>query len=81
MASRICSDPTFVLSQASADQSSVDMDVASIISSFAFSLIHVVAIITIMSQVAWQVFIIFIPVIAISIWLQVYTLVFPCTHA
>lgn len=56
------------------------MEVASIIGSFAFSLIHVVAIIIVMSQVAWQVFIIFIPVIDVCLWLQVYTLVFPFTH-
>ncbi|RDX68620.1 ABC transporter C family member 3, partial [Mucuna pruriens] len=63
-----------VLNRASTDQSAVDTDIPSQIASVAFSAIQLVGIIAVMSQVAWQVFIIFIPVIAISIWYQQYYL-------
>lgn len=39
--------------------------------SLAFSMIQLLGIITVMSQVAWQVFVVFIPVIAVGIWYQV----------
>ncbi|KAH6822716.1 multidrug resistance-associated protein 3 [Perilla frutescens var. hirtella] len=61
-----------VLSRASTDQSSVDLRVASIMGQFAFSILQVLGIIAVMSQVAWQVFIIFIPVFCICMWLQRY---------
>ncbi|KAK7276926.1 hypothetical protein RIF29_18075 [Crotalaria pallida] len=61
-----------ILNRASTDQSAVDSDIPSQIGSFAFSLIQLFGIIAVMSQVAWQVFIVFIPVIAISIWYQQY---------
>ncbi|KAB1199140.1 ABC transporter C family member 3 [Morella rubra] len=38
---------------------------------FAFSIIHLTGTIVVMSHVAWQVFIVFIPVIATCIWYQV----------
>ncbi|KAL8492102.1 hypothetical protein ACS0TY_023647 [Phlomoides rotata] len=66
--------PNFILSQASKDQSWVDLHVASTIGSFAFAIIQLIGIIAVMSQVAWQVFIIFIPVITICICLQRYNI-------
>nr|KYP56392.1 ABC transporter C family member 3 [Cajanus cajan] len=61
-----------VLNRASTDQSAVDTDIPYQIGSFAFSLIQLFGIIAVMSQAAWQVFIVFIPVIAVSIWYQQY---------
>ncbi|CAL0317439.1 unnamed protein product [Lupinus luteus] len=61
-----------ILNRASTDQSAVDTDIPSQIASFAFSLIQLFGIIAVMSQAAWQVFIVFIPVISISIWYQQY---------
>ncbi|KAL8462294.1 hypothetical protein ACS0TY_033372 [Phlomoides rotata] len=61
-----------ILNRASTDQSTVDLNMASIIGAFAFAIIQLIGIIAVMSQVAWQVFIIFIPVIAICIYLQRY---------
>lgn len=57
--------------QASTDQSAVDTALPIEMGTVAFSIIQLLGIIAVMSQVAWQVFIIFIPVIAISIWCQV----------
>ena len=57
--------------QASTDQSVVDTLLPFQMGSVAFSIIQLLGIIAVMSQIAWQVFIIFIPVIAISIWYQV----------
>jgi len=59
------------LLQASTDQSEIDTGFAPQIGAFAFSIIQLLGIIAVMSQVAWQVFVIFIPVIAICIWYQV----------
>ncbi|KAB1199138.1 ABC transporter C family member 3 [Morella rubra] len=59
-----------ILNRASTDQSAVDLNMAVQVGSFAFSMIQLLGIIAVMSQVAWQVFIIFIPVIATSIWYQ-----------
>ncbi|KAJ8644490.1 hypothetical protein MRB53_006238 [Persea americana] len=61
-----------ILNRASTDQSAVDLQIPYQIGSFAFSIIQLLGIITVMSQVAWQVFIIFIPVIAVCIWYQQY---------
>ncbi|XP_020982729.1 ABC transporter C family member 3 isoform X2 [Arachis duranensis] len=63
-----------ILNRASTDQSSVDTDIPNQISSVAFTLIQLLGIIAVMSQVAWQVFFVFIPVIAASIWYQQYYL-------
>lgn len=57
--------------QASTDQNEVDTNIPSRVGAFAFSVIQLLGIIAVMSQVAWQVFIIFIPVIAACIWYQV----------
>jgi ATP-binding cassette subfamily C (CFTR/MRP) protein 2 len=52
----------------------VDLNIASQVGAVAFSMIQLLGIIAVMSQVAWQVFIIFIPVIGTCIWYQVYHL-------
>ena len=57
--------------QASTDQTAVDLIIQYQVATFAFSSIQLLGIIAVMSQVAWQVFIIFIPVIAVCFWYQV----------
>ncbi|PPR95342.1 hypothetical protein GOBAR_AA25328 [Gossypium barbadense] len=61
-----------ILNRASTDQSAVDMNIAYQVAAFAFAVIQLLGIIAVMSQVAWQIFIIFIPVIATCIWYQQY---------
>ncbi|KAH1083796.1 hypothetical protein J1N35_023557 [Gossypium stocksii] len=61
-----------ILNRASTDQSAVDMDIAHQVATFAFSVIQLLGIIAVMSQVSWQIFIIFIPVIGTCIWYQKY---------
>nr|KYP42184.1 ABC transporter C family member 3 [Cajanus cajan] len=63
-----------ILNRASTDQSAVDVDIPFQIGAFAFSVIHLLGIIMVMSQVAWQVFTVFIPITAIGIWYQQYYL-------
>ncbi|KAI8006859.1 ABC transporter C family member 7 [Camellia lanceoleosa] len=60
-----------ILNRASTDQSALDLDVPNQLGNFAFLMIELLGIIAVMSQVAWQVFIVFVPVIATCIWLQV----------
>jgi hypothetical protein len=62
--------------QASTDQSEVDTNIADHMGSVAFSIIQLVGIVAVMSQVAWQVFALFIPVFAACVWYQV-----PSTHS
>lgn len=57
--------------QASNDQSVLDLELAGRLGWCAFSIIQILGTIGVMSQVAWQVFVIFIPVTAICIWYQV----------
>ncbi|GFP80474.1 ABC transporter c family member 3 [Phtheirospermum japonicum] len=61
-----------ILNRASTDQSTVDLNTASIIALFVFAIIQLLGIMAVMSQVTWQVFIVFFPVVAICIWLQRY---------
>ncbi|XP_062098735.1 ABC transporter C family member 3-like [Humulus lupulus] len=61
-----------ILNRASTDQSAVDLSIAYQVASFAFSMIQLLGIIIVMCQVAWQVFIVFIPVIAACIWYEQY---------
>ncbi|XP_022735021.1 ABC transporter C family member 3-like [Durio zibethinus] len=61
-----------ILNRASTDQSAVDMNIPYQVGAFAFSVIQLLGIIAVMSQVAWQIFIIFIPVVATCIWYQQY---------
>ncbi|KAG4112037.1 hypothetical protein ERO13_D13G138300v2 [Gossypium hirsutum] len=61
-----------ILNRASTDQSVVDLTMPLLVGAFAFSVIQLLGIIAVMSQVAWQIFIIFIPVITTCIWYQQY---------
>ncbi|GMJ11480.1 ATP-binding cassette C3, MULTIDRUG RESISTANCE PROTEIN 3, multidrug resistance-associated protein 3 [Hibiscus trionum] len=61
-----------ILSRASTDQSAVDLNIPDQVASVAFSVIQLLGIIAVMSQVAWKIFIIFIPVVATCIWYQQY---------
>ncbi|KAF8683747.1 hypothetical protein HU200_044680 [Digitaria exilis] len=61
-----------ILNRASTDQSEVDTNIADQMGSVAFSIIQLVGIIVVMSQVAWQVFVVFIPVFAACVWYQRY---------
>ncbi|PPS06068.1 hypothetical protein GOBAR_AA14585 [Gossypium barbadense] len=61
-----------ILNRASTDQSVVDLTMPLLVGAFAFSVIQLLGIIVVISQVAWQIFIIFIPVIATCIWYQQY---------
>uniref|UniRef100_A0A2P2JCN5 ABC-type xenobiotic transporter n=1 Tax=Rhizophora mucronata TaxID=61149 RepID=A0A2P2JCN5_RHIMU len=61
-----------ILNRASTDQSVVDLEMAQRLGWCAFSTIQILGTIAVMSQVAWQVFVIFIPVTAICIWYQQY---------
>jgi len=58
--------------QSSTDQSTVDTDIPYRLAGLAFALIQLLSIIILMSQVAWQVFPIFLVILGISIWYQVY---------
>ncbi|XP_050216934.1 ABC transporter C family member 3-like [Mercurialis annua] len=59
-----------ILSRASVDQSAVDTQIPNLLKAVAFSLIQILVIIVVMSRVAWQVFIVFIPMVVASIWYQ-----------
>ncbi|KAK3032481.1 hypothetical protein RJ639_037294 [Escallonia herrerae] len=61
-----------ILNRASTDQSAVDLNIPFQVGAFAFSMIQLLGTIGVMSQVAWQVFLVFVPVIGICIWLQQY---------
>ncbi|PNT73183.1 ABC transporter C family member 3 isoform X2 [Brachypodium distachyon] len=61
-----------ILNRASTDQSQVDTSIANKMGSIAFSIIQLVGTVAVMSQVAWQVFAVFIPVIAVCFWYQRY---------
>ncbi|KAK9275695.1 hypothetical protein L1049_022962 [Liquidambar formosana] len=61
-----------ILNRGSTDQSALDVDIPFLFGSFATSMIQLLGIILVMSQAAWQVFIIFIPVIATCVWYQRY---------
>jgi len=60
-----------VLLQASTDQCALDTEIPYQIASFAFIVIQLPGIIGVMSQAACQVFVVFIPVIAVNLWYQV----------
>ncbi|XP_065873323.1 putative ABC transporter C family member 15 [Euphorbia lathyris] len=61
-----------ILSRSSTDQSTVDTDIPYRLAGLAFALIQLLSIIMLMSHVAWQVFLLFLIVIGISIWYQAY---------
>ncbi|KAG5521929.1 hypothetical protein RHGRI_034222 [Rhododendron griersonianum] len=59
-----------ILSRASTDQSIVDTDIPYRLAGLAFALIQLLSIIAIMSQIAWQVILLFVVILAISVWYQ-----------
>ncbi|KAI9215576.1 hypothetical protein POPTR_T124506v4 [Populus trichocarpa] len=61
-----------IINRASTDQSALDMEIPHTVEGLAFEAIMLLGIIAVMSQVAWQVFIVSIPVIAACIWYQQY---------
>ncbi|XP_065862551.1 ABC transporter C family member 3-like [Euphorbia lathyris] len=61
-----------ILNRASTDQSEIDLQIAYQVGTVAFTLSQLLGIIGVMSQVAWQIFIIIIPVFLICIWYQKY---------
>ncbi|XP_028771314.1 putative ABC transporter C family member 15 [Neltuma alba] len=61
-----------ILNRCSTDQSTVDTDIPYRLAGLVFALIQLLSIIVLMSQVAWQVILFFLVVLAISIWYQAY---------
>ncbi|GJY04827.1 ABC transporter C family member 3-like protein isoform X3 [Tanacetum coccineum] len=61
-----------ILNRASTDQSAVDLTIPNAIGVFAFAVVQLLAVIAMMAQISWQVFLVFVPFIAICIWLQQY---------
>ncbi|XP_057748917.1 putative ABC transporter C family member 15 isoform X1 [Arachis stenosperma] len=61
-----------ILSRSSTDQSTIDTDIPYRLAGLVFALIQLLSIIMLMSQVAWQVILVFLVVFAISIWYQAY---------
>ncbi|MCL7023890.1 hypothetical protein MKW94_028354, partial [Papaver nudicaule] len=61
-----------ILNRTSTDQSVLDLELPTRVGWCAFSIIQILGTIAVMSQVAWQVFVIFIPVTGICIWYQQY---------
>ncbi|PHU04632.1 ABC transporter C family member 5 [Capsicum chinense] len=61
-----------ILNRVSTDQSVLDLEMANKLGWCAFSIIQLIGTIAVMSQAAWEVFAIFIPVTAVCIWYQQY---------
>ncbi|XP_020203574.1 ABC transporter C family member 3 isoform X1 [Cajanus cajan] len=61
-----------ILNRASTDQSALDMNISNLVWAIAFNLIQFMGNIFVMSQAAWQVFVVLIPVMAACIWYQRY---------
>lgn len=61
-----------ILSRVSTDQSALDLEVCNRFAGLAFNIIQFTGIIVVMSQIAWQIFALFIPVIGFSLCLQRY---------
>ncbi|KAM7275028.1 hypothetical protein ACFE04_016894 [Oxalis oulophora] len=61
-----------ILNRASTDQSVLDLEMAMRLGWCAFSIIQLLGTVAVMSQVAWEVFLIFIPVTVVCIWYQQY---------
>ena len=53
------------------DQSTLDMYIANVLWAVTLNLVQLLGNVVVMSQAAWQVFIVLIPVMAASIWYQV----------
>ncbi|CAN0890518.1 ABC transporter C family member 9 [Linum grandiflorum] len=61
-----------IMNRASTDQSVLDLEMGQRLGWCAFSIIQILGTIAVMSQVAWEVFVIFIPVTGVCIWYQQY---------
>ncbi|XP_049932985.1 putative ABC transporter C family member 15 isoform X2 [Nymphaea colorata] len=61
-----------MLNRSSTDQSTLDTDIPYRLAGLVFALIQLLSIIILMSLVSWQVFVVFLVVIAICIWYQGY---------
>ncbi|EOA32624.1 hypothetical protein CARUB_v10015919mg [Capsella rubella] len=61
-----------ILNRASTDQSAVDLRLPSQFSILAITVVNILGIIGVMGQIAWQVLIVFIPVIAACAWYRQY---------
>ncbi|KAF8399890.1 hypothetical protein HHK36_015760 [Tetracentron sinense] len=61
-----------ILNRSSTDQSIVDTDIPYRLAGLAFALIQLLSIIILMSHVAWQVFLLFLVILAVSIYYQTY---------
>ncbi|KAJ8773515.1 hypothetical protein K2173_005761 [Erythroxylum novogranatense] len=61
-----------ILNRSSTDQSTIDTDIPYRLAGLAFALIQLLSIIILMSQVAWQIFTLFLFILGISIWYQAY---------
>ncbi|XP_070021291.1 putative ABC transporter C family member 15 isoform X2 [Nicotiana sylvestris] len=61
-----------ILNRSSTDQSIVDTDIPYRLAGLAFALIQLLSIVVLMSHVAWQIFFLFLLVLAISMWYQAY---------
>ncbi|CAJ2659692.1 unnamed protein product [Trifolium pratense] len=60
------------LFKASTDQSAIDMSISSLAWGFTYLVVQLFGYVAVMSQAAWQVIIVLIPVMAASIWYQRY---------
>ncbi|XP_051122471.1 putative ABC transporter C family member 15 isoform X2 [Andrographis paniculata] len=63
---------SILLNRSSTDQSTVDTDIPYRLAGLAFALIQLLSVVALMSHVAWQVFILFLVVFALSLWYQSY---------
>lgn len=61
-----------ILSRASTDQKAMDLQVCNRFAGLAFNIIQFIGIVVVMSQISWQIFALFIPVLGFSLWLQRY---------
>ncbi|GFS29526.1 multidrug resistance-associated protein 9 [Actinidia rufa] len=61
-----------ILNRSSTDQSIVDTDIPYRLAGLAFALIQLLSIIVLMSQIAWQIFFLFLAILGISLWYQCY---------
>ncbi|XP_059316383.1 putative ABC transporter C family member 15 [Lycium ferocissimum] len=61
-----------ILNRSSTDQSIVDTDIPYRLAGLAFALIQLLSIVVLMSHVAWQIFFLFLLILAISMWYQAY---------
>ncbi|KAF9601680.1 hypothetical protein IFM89_021732 [Coptis chinensis] len=61
-----------ILNRSSTDQSTVDTDIPYRLAGLVFALVQLLSIMLLMSYFAWQIFLIFLAILAISVWYQAY---------